>query len=160
MHMTPKACPWASALHSHKSFLLAAFKADLPTDPRPYPSSLTGNGAHCGCCALLPDSVDDLIKVLFCFCGFSSVWGFEFWVLGFGFLDFGVVLLLGFYVLFRFVSFLIRNKGQDSLCFCPRSPLRKDSQSSKTQQMKWNSNKVGYNMNMCLSEWNFYVGCG
>lgn len=49
-------------------------------------------------CALLPDSVDDIIKLLFCFCGLIlvcvCVWGL-------GFLSFGVILL-GFNVLFCF----------------------------------------------------------
>lgn len=49
-------------------------------------------------CALLPDSVDDIIKLLFCFCGLSLVWV---WVWGLGFLSLGVILL-GFYVLFCF----------------------------------------------------------
>ena len=73
---------------------------------------------------------------------FGLVWVWVWvWVLGFGVLE---LLCWVFMFCFGLVWFLTRNKGQDSLSFSPRFPLPND------QQMKWNSNKVGCNVNMSL----------
>lgn len=89
-----------------------------------------------------------IVLFLWFWFGFHLGLGLGFGVLGLGF-GFWIVLL-GFYVLFHFVLFLTRNKGQHSLSFSPWFPIPNDSQCSKTVQMKQNSNKVGSDKNMCL----------
>lgn len=129
----------------YKAFLLAAFTADLPPDPDPnqvHSQEIEPMWLLCVLFFLIlwmtSSSYCSVFVVWVWFVFVFEVWGF--WVLG----------LFYWVLMYCFVFLLTRNKGQDSFSFSLWISLPNNSQYSKTQQIKWNSNKVGYDINVWL----------
>lgn len=116
-------------------------------------------------CLQIPDpnqihSQDIELMWLLCVLFFLILWMtsssycsvFVVWVwFGFGFGVWGFWVWGLFYWVFMFCFvFLTKYKGQDSFSFSLWISLPNNSQYSRSQQIKWNSNKVGYDMNVWL----------